>query len=63
MKKSKLTNVWRFSDNLFKSCMFADLFRLNVNAYLGLGQTSKMEFFAKILKAVNYFRKNSILDE
>ena len=43
--------------------MFADLFWLNVNPYLGLGQTSKVEFFAEILKAVNYFRKNSILDE
>ena len=38
-------------DNVDKSCIFAEFCGQSADAYLGPGQTSKMELFAKILKA------------
>ena len=34
LKKSELTNLCRISDNLFKSCIFADFCRCRAEIYL-----------------------------
>ena len=47
---------------MFKSFIFIDFCVEMAEAYLDPNQTSQMEPFAKILKAVNYFHKWSILD-
>ena len=38
-------------DNVDKSCIFAEFCGQSADAYLGPCQASKMELFAKILKA------------
>ena len=42
--------------------MFADFCGYRADAYLDPNRTSEIELFVKILKAVNYSRKRSILD-
>ena len=42
--------------------MFADFCGYRADAYLDPNRTSEIELFVKILKAVNYSRKSSILD-
>ena len=49
-KQIKITNLCKISDILFKSCNFADF------------HGRRHIVFAKVLKAVTFFRINSILD-
>ena len=68
-KKSLLTKLLRPSDNMFKSWFFIDFCgrgqrhrSQTSEAFRSRSQTSEVELFAKILKAVNYFHKRPILD-